>query len=607
MLKPIVLTFLGDDKQLEAVFNKLEVKAGKAQGAFSKMAGLGGAALKAVGAGAVAAGVYGIKMADDWEKAHAKLESSLENTGSSFGKVRTQVDKLVSSGQNFGHSRTDVEEALATMTTGLGDAHKAMSAFGVVEDLAAKTGKPLNESALLVTKAMQGQTKPLKALGIDLPVAAGGAAKTGAAMKKLAAANDALSLVQDKVHKGLLKGPAAHYALQAAMKKVAAAQSSLNTVQGTGDTILAALGKRLSGQAAKQADTFGGKLRSMHAMIQNLGIKIGQFLIPWIMRLVTWIQDAGKWLGKHRAILFAVVTVLGLFVAALIACKIIETVKRMTEAWTVAQEALNVALDSNPIGLIVIGIAALVAGIIWAYTNIKGFREVVDSVFHFVANLVSTVVNFIGDHWKLLLAILTGPIGLAVFFIVGHFNEIVNFVAGIPGKVVSFFSSIPSRILGLAAFFLNVGVTLGEKILHGITSGISGAVGAIGDIAGAAWDAFKGFLNRDLIDPANSFLSKISVLGYHPFGAHTFPRLANGAIVTGPTMAMIGEAGAEAVVPLTRPSRAAEIMKQAGLVPAGGGKGGLHVGAIYVTANDPRAAAREMGQELAWAAKTSGY
>lgn len=42
---------------------------------------------------------------------------------------------------------------------------------------------------------------------------------------------------------------------------------------------------------------------------------------------------------------------------------------------------------------------------------------------------------------------------------------------------------------------------------------------------------------------------------------------AAGGVVTSPTFAMIGEAGAEAVVPLNDPQRAAEVMSEAGLVP----------------------------------------
>jgi len=48
--------------------------------------------------------------------------------------------------------------------------------------------------------------------------------------------------------------------------------------------------------------------------------------------------------------------------------------------WTAAQWALNIALDANPIGLIIIAIAAFVAGIILAYKHSETFRNIVDAV-----------------------------------------------------------------------------------------------------------------------------------------------------------------------------------------------------------------------------------
>ncbi len=49
------------------------------------------------------------------------------------------------------------------------------------------------------------------------------------------------------------------------------------------------------------------------------------------------------------------------------------------------------------------------------------------------------------------------------------------------------------------------------------------------------------------------------------------PVFANGGIVTRPTFGLIGEDGAEAVVPLTKPARARQVMAEAGLGSTGGG------------------------------------
>jgi hypothetical protein len=56
-------------------------------------------------------------------------------------------------------------------------------------------------------------------------------------------------------------------------------------------------------------------------------------------------------------------------------------VKIATLAWTAIQWLLNAALSANPIGLIVIAIAALVAGVIYAYTHFGWFRTAVQAAW----------------------------------------------------------------------------------------------------------------------------------------------------------------------------------------------------------------------------------
>ena len=52
-----------------------------------------------------------------------------------------------------------------------------------------------------------------------------------------------------------------------------------------------------------------------------------------------------------------------------------------TKAWAAAQWLMNAALTANPIGLVIIAIAALVAGIIIAYKKSETFRNIVQGAF----------------------------------------------------------------------------------------------------------------------------------------------------------------------------------------------------------------------------------
>ncbi len=71
------------------------------------------------------------------------------------------------------------------------------------------------------------------------------------------------------------------------------------------------------------------------------------------------------------------------FVAASTAAKI----------WVPIQTALNVVLSANPIGIVVLALAGLVAGLIFAYKKSETFRNIVNGVWGAVKKTVSTAWN----------------------------------------------------------------------------------------------------------------------------------------------------------------------------------------------------------------------
>src|SRR5690606_36464480 len=56
-------------------------------------------------------------------------------------------------------------------------------------------------------------------------------------------------------------------------------------------------------------------------------------------------------------------------------------VSAATRVWAGVQWLLNAAMTANPIGLVVVAIAALVAGIVLAYRRSETFREIVNAAF----------------------------------------------------------------------------------------------------------------------------------------------------------------------------------------------------------------------------------
>jgi hypothetical protein len=143
------------------------------------------------------------------------------------------------------------------------------------------------------------------------------------------------------------------------------------------------------------------------------------------------------------------------------------------KAAAVGQWLLNAAMDANPVMLVVLAIAALVAGLVYAYNHCATFRAIVQAAFQAIGTVamwlwrnvfepafkgigaaVGWVVNFVKAHWPMLLAILTGPIGVAVMLIVRYWSQIkdafsnaYHAVVGAVTNMVMFVALLPGRII----------------------------------------------------------------------------------------------------------------------------------------------------------------
>jgi uncharacterized membrane protein (Fun14 family) len=101
------------------------------------------------------------------------------------------------------------------------------------------------------------------------------------------------------------------------------------------------------------------------------------------------------------------------------------------------------------------------------------------------------------------------------------------------------------------------------------------AVQAMVSVFKTAFNAIAAIWNNTVGKLSFEIPKWVPGLGGKGFSVPKIPMLAAGGIVTGPTLAMIGERGPEAVIPLTGPN-------------AGGGMGGTTVN-INVTSADPNA------------------
>ncbi|HEY5012158.1 MAG TPA: hypothetical protein VIK61_05560 [Acidimicrobiia bacterium] len=397
--------------------------------AFAGLSTVGKAALLGVVGAATAVGIAGVRMADQYEVAHARLQTALKNTGTSWDAQKNVIGAAEKAAVKFGDSRTVVEDALAVMTRGMGSSAKAVKELGLAQDLSAAKGISLSDAALLVTKASEGQIKPLKALGLDLPFAAAGAVKLQAAHIALAKAQETATAVQAKIQSGLLKGQVAHDAYAKAQGNVYLAQLKVNGVAGTGQGILDALSQKLGGSASAQAATFHGKVEALKATLDNLLITVGQWLIPKLEKLASVTLSVVQWFEKHKTVAMA----LGIAIGSVLVVAIGFYIAGMIQAAIVTLQA------TWPILLIIAAVALLAIGIYELVTHW-------DTVWKKVKEIASAAWDWIKRT------------------VDSGYRAVLFFFESLPGKAMALLSKLPS-LLG----------KLGELALHMLLLGAQAA------------------------------------------------------------------------------------------------------------------------------------
>jgi TP901 family phage tail tape measure protein len=70
-------------------------------------------------------------------------------------------------------------------------------------------------------------------------------------------------------------------------------------------------------------------------------------------------------------------------------------ITRITQGWAAAQALLNATLIANPIGLVIVAITALVAGLILLYRHNETFRKIVQAVWGAIKTAIKATVDWI--------------------------------------------------------------------------------------------------------------------------------------------------------------------------------------------------------------------
>jgi hypothetical protein len=154
--------------------------------------------------------------------------------------------------------------------------------------------------------------------------------------------------------------------------------------------------------------------------------------------------------------------------------------------------------------------------------------------------VAKVVVPILMNIAKVVFPIILTAAGILLKGLDGTF-KLIGGVFEVAGKVVS----VMVKSITTAWQLLS---TITTAIWTGITNTIKGVFNAVADVI----NGFFGFLNGLSfgIGPFDVGPVHIDAATFDPFNIPLIPHLAQGGIISSPTLALLGEAGPEAVVPL---------------------------------------------------------
>jgi len=508
----------------------------------------GAAAVIAAGAAVL---TVGFQEAMDASAGTAQLEAGIKSTGGAAGVTADGLNALAGSIQGYSGQTDDsivaAEQLLLTFTNIKNNGPDKIFDLATIAsaDMAAKMGGDASDKAIMLGKALNDPVA-----GITSLTRAGVQFTDGQkeSIKAMVEAGDTVGA--QKIILGELEtqfggaAEAAGNSLPGQLEKGKRAFEDLSQTVVT--VVLPMILPAITGIADKIktatpaikdfAESFSKHVKEAIEKAQPVIKTIGDFvtttLVPGFKSfgdyvtgtIVPAMQDLWKWVGDNKTMLEGIAVMIIAAVVAFQAYSAVMTViKVATIAWTVVQGILNGTLIANPIGLVVMAIAALVAGIVWVATQTTFFQTVWAAVWGGVTTAFSATVAFLkglfNAVWETIKTVFGwSPLGI----IITNWDSIIGFFSGLGAKI------------GTAA--------------SGMWGGIK--------------DSFKTALNW-IIDKWNNFkftLGGGNILGFDipeiNLETPNIPRLAEGGVVPatpGGRLVRVAEAGeSEVVAPLSK-------------------------------------------------------
>lgn len=333
--KTIKFLLVGEDKSASKALRGVGDEAGKTQGKLSRMGEIAGGVLGADLLRGAADAV--LDFAGASVDAASRAEQALGGVRAVFGEQAGQIERASEdAAKALGLSQTAYQDMATVLGAGLKNkgiedfAEQSQNLLGIGADLAAQYGGDTKTAVEALASAMRGESDPIERYGVSL--------SESAVKAKLA------EMGLDDLEGAALEQAKTQARLAIITEQTADAQ----------------------GAFGRESETLAGKQQRLTAEFENAQSELGTMLLPVLTELagvltdvVTYVKENADWLGPLAA-------GFGLVTGAVL--------------------LTNAAMAANPIGLVVIAIAALVAGLVVAYNESETFRKIVDTAFRAIGD-----------------------------------------------------------------------------------------------------------------------------------------------------------------------------------------------------------------------------
>jgi phage-related protein len=363
------------------------------------------------------------------------------------------------------------------------------------------------------------------------------------------------------------------------------------------------MAKQFRGDSAAAADTAAGRAKRLGITWEEMKVQVGDHLLPVLTNLAAWILDKGipaieqlaGWLHDHLAPIITQVADLFTGKTGQMHTTVTKDLGAIEDTFRSVVSIVSILwkhfggfITDYLIGTVhnivqaLSGAFRIIEGIFKVFSSLLkgdwkgvwvGIKEILSGALQVIMAVLRQALNLMKLMWKsgwvilkaLLAAAWDGIKALARLEIQG----LIELVKG-----------IPAGLRAIGPLMLSAGKFLIQQLFRGIVAAAKAGAGFVSDLVGAIKNAINSSLHLPLVVNFDK----------GPVHIHStvIPALAAGGILTKPGIFMGGEAGAEAVVPLTGAKGRAAL----------GAMGGSPVSITINGALDPLAVGRQVQDAL---------